>query len=367
MFIENMTDYCANVIATMLRSRIRTTVRGLATGKTSLINAGNNNIISFPIIVSDDISHDVAEDIMKDVETVLAIATKNFIEGDISKAPTELSMDAIMSSLPITRINNAALDSSSTAANVAALATGIGYDKDKDSGIVYSEAIERAKDKFLAMGSDNFRKYAEAQGIEIYRERGSSGTFIRVLVPYITGKGEVKNVEVQLGFEGIIRFVPTDELVTRIGSFDPNRFYKSFIKLNKKEISFMSDFLLEMDRLKVEAKSVATSNYLWRTLETMNRRRDIFVNSYPFSTFVISDYVADEIRDKYAIDTNNDKHIQSIMKSFFAFAFYEVNTSTNVINVMRDGDNMSRKTTVDDIVRNTTKVERKLRELVKLG
>lgn len=363
MIMETISDYAASVLATMLRNKLRTTIRGLATGKTSLINAGNNNIVSFPVIISDDIPHDIAEDIMKDVETILAIATKNFIEGDISRAPDDLSMDAIMASLPISRLNYSKADQMNVTDGIG---LAMALDTKKDGDKLFSEALARAQERFLSMGRESFNTYAEAQGIEIYRERGSSGTFIRVLIPYITGRGEIKNVEVQLGFEGIIRFVPTEEIITRIGSFDPNRFYKSFIKLEKREISFMSDFLLEMDRLKVEAKTVATSNYLWRTLETMNRQRDAFVDSYPFSTFVISDYVADQIKDKYAINTEDDRHIKSIMKSFFAFAYYEVNTSTNVINVMRDGDTMSRKTTVDDIVRNTTKVEKKLRELVKL-
>lgn len=362
--IDTMTEYGANILGTMLRNKIRTVVRGLQTGKTSLINAGSNNVITFPLIASEDIPKDIAEDIGKDVETVLALATKNFIEGDISRGADELSMDAIMASLPITRLNSSIADGTGeTAIAIGAMLPSA----DSDAYSVYEECITRANEKLLAMGSEKFRTYAEAQGIEIFREKGSYATFITVQIPYITGKQEVKNVQVQLGFESVIRFVPVADLVTRIGSFDSNRFYKSFVRLSKGEIAFMSDFLLEMDRLKVEAKSTATSNYLWRNLEMMNRKRDIFVNSYPFSTFVISDLVADEIKTKFAIDTNNDRHIKSIMQSFFAFAYYEVNTGTNVIKVMRDGDNMSKKTTVDDIVRNTTKVERKLKELIKIG
>lgn len=359
--LNAISDYAASVIGTLVRNRVRTVVRGVTTGKTSLINAGSNNVISFPVIASDDIGTSIIEDIAKDVETVLALATKNYIEGDISRDTSELSMDTIMASLPIARLNPDLMATTPQSGFKTAVMLG----NKEDS--IYAEACTLANAKLRELGSHKFRQYAEAQGIDIYRERGSYATFITVAIPYITGKQEVKSVEVQIGFEAVIRLVPKEELETRIGSFDSNRFFKNFCKLSKGEISFMNDFLLEMDRLKVEAKSVATSNHLWRKLELMNRQRDVFVKSFPFTTFVISDVVADDIRNKYAIDTNDDRHIMSLMNAFFAFAFYEVNLGTSVVKVMRDGDKMSKKLTVDDIVRNTTKVERKLRELVKLS
>lgn len=363
--VNQMTDYMANIIAATIQNKMRTVSRNLVTGKTSLINAGNNNVITFPVIASDDIPKDIAEDIAKDIETLLAIATKNFIEGDVSRGVTELSMDAIMSSLPITRANAGPDD-----LNNNLKAAGVAYAFDTVANAdqsIYAEAITMANRKLMEF-KEKPHMYSEAnQGIEIYREKGTGATYITVQIPYITGKQEVKQVQVQMGFEGVIRFCPKDELVTRIGAFDNNRFFKNYIKLSKGELSFMGDFLLELDRLKVEAKSTATANMLWKNLEMMNRKRDIFVKSYPFTTFIISDVVADEIKSKYMIDISQEKHVKALMESFFAFAFYEVNTGTNVVRVMRDGDALIKTMTVDDIVRNTTKVERKLRELIKIG
>ena len=366
----DITTYFANIIASLVQARMRYVSKTLATGKDSLINSGNNNVITFPVIVSSDIPQATASDIAKDIETLLGMATKNFIEGDVTRNTCELSMTAIMSSLPFTRMNAGITDNrtSGDAAYVTGLAiSGQSENGDNITG-VYAEALRRAGNRLQKV---NY--YGEADGVQIMRDKGSGPTFIQVEVPYIANagrngsSGEVKTVKVQLGFEGVIRFVDVDEFVTRIGNFDSNRFFKNFIKLSKGEISFMGDFLLEMDRLRVEAKSQATSNKLWKTLELMNRKRDIFVRSFPFTTFVISDEVADRIKERYMIDTENERQIKALMESFFAFAFYEVNTGTNVVKVMKDGDAMYKTLTLDDIERNTTKVERKLKELIKIG
>lgn len=365
----DITTYFANIIASLVQARMRYVSKTLATGKESLINSGNNNVITFPVIVSSDIPQATASDIAKDIETLLGMATKNFIEGEVTRNTCELSMTAIMSSLPFTRMNAGITDNrtSGDAAYVTGLAiSGQNENGDNTTG-VYAEALRRAGNRL-----QKINYYGEADGVQIMRDKGSGPTFIQVEVPYIANaghdrSGEVKTVKVQLGFEGVIRFVDVDEFVTRIGNFDSNRFFKNFIKLSKGEISFMGDFLLEMDRLRVEAKSQATSNKLWKTLELMNRKRDIFVRSFPFTTFVISDEVADRIKERYMIDTENERQIKALMESFFAFAFYEVNTGTNVVKVMKDGDAMYKTLTLDDIERNTTKVERKLKELIKIG
>lgn len=366
----DITTYFANIIASIVQARMRYVSKTLATGKESLINSGNNNVITFPVIVSSDIPQATASDIAKDIETLLGMATKNFIEGDVTRNTCELSMTAIMSSLPFTRMNAGITDNrtSGDAAYVTGLAiSGQSENSDSDVG-VYAEALRRAGNRLQKV---NY--YGEADGVQIMRDKGSGPTFIQVEIPYIANagrngsSGEVKTVKVQMGFEGVIRYVDVDEFVTRIGNFDSNRFFKNFIKLTKGEISFMGDFLLEMDRLRVEAKSQATSNKLWKTLELMNRKRDIFVRSFPFTTFVISDEVADRIKERYMIDTENERQVKALMESFFAFAFYEVNTGTNVVKIMKDGDAMFKVMTLDDIERNTTKVERKLKELIKIG
>lgn len=367
----DVTTYFANIIASIVQARMRYVSKTLATGKESLINSGNNNVITFPVIVSSDVPQTTASDIAKDIETLLGMATKNFIEGEINRGTCELSMAAIMSSLPFTRMNAGFTDNTTqgTSEYITGLTLG-GMERNMQEGEggVYAEALRRAGNRLQKV---NY--YGEADGVQIMRDKGSGPTFIQVEIPYIAnagpnrGSGEVKTVKVQMGFEGVVRFVDVDELVTRIGNFDSNRFFKNFIKLTKGEISFMGDFLLEMDRLKVEAKSQATSNKLWKTLELMNRKRDIFIKSFPFTTFVISDEVANRIKERYMIDTENERQVKALMESFYAFAFYEVNTGTNVVKIMKDGDAMFKVMTIDDIERNTTKVERKLKELIKIG
>ena len=238
--IERLSEYAANTIAAVVQGRFRQISRTIVTGKTSLINAGNNNVITFPVIVSSDIPDDTAQDIAKDIETNLAFATKNFIEGDISRGAFDISIESIMSSLPFNRMNAAILDSKNPVSTGVVAGMGMGI---AEAGSAYAEAVKRAGDKL------NTKLYAEASGdITFVRDGGTTPTILSVKIPYITGgdKNEVKDVIVQLGFEGIVRKVDSDELVTRVGSFDSNRFFKNFIKLSKGEISFMGDFLFEM-------------------------------------------------------------------------------------------------------------------------
>lgn len=343
--IITLSTYYTNLLAAMFANKIRGSVRKATSGisgNTSLITAGNNNVITFPVIVSDDIPNDVVSDITKDVEVLLAMATKNFIERKVNREAADLDVDDILNSLPFT--------------NTIGRGTGIS---------LMAEAIDMANEKFL---NSDFRLHGEA-AVEILREKGTLATFINVRVPYIKGdkQGEIKTLDIQLGFEGVPRKVQANELVQRFGAFDTNRFFKSFVKLSKKEISFMSDFLFEIDRLKLEAKTAVRSDKLWRSLEVMNKKKDMFIKSYPFTTMIISDNISDMLKSQFMIDMADINHVKAGMESFFAFSLYEVNTMNNIVKTVRDGDTAWRTTTVDDIVKNTSKIDRKIKELVKLG
>lgn len=340
-----LSTYYTNVLATMIASKIRGSVRKATSGisgTTSLITAGNNNVVTFPVIVSDDIPNDVISDITKDVEVVLAMATKNFIERKVNREAADLDVGDILNSLPFTNTNGRSL--------------GLN---------LMAEAVSMANDKFLDKG---ITLHGEA-AIEIMREKGTLPTFINVRVPYIKGdkQGEIKNLEIQLGFEGVPRKVSSTELVQRFGAFDNNRFFKSYVKMSKKEITFMSDFLFEIDNLKLAAKTAVKSDKLWRSLEIMNKKKDMFIKSYPFTTMIISDNVSDMLKSQFMIDMQDVNHAKAGMESFFTFALYEVNTMNNIVRTLRDGDSAWRMTTVDDIVKNTSKIDRKIKELVKLG
>ena len=198
--IERLSEYGANVLTTVVQGRFRQVARTLATGKTSLINAGNNNIITFPVIVSSDIPDDTALDIAKDIETNLAFATKNFIEGDISRGAFDVSITAIMSSLPFNRLNAGTFDAKDPVSQGFVLGATMGA---VSTGSPYAEAVRRAGDK---LHSKNL--YAEASNdVQFVRDGGTTPTILSVKIPYITGgdKNEIKDVVVQLGFEGRCR------------------------------------------------------------------------------------------------------------------------------------------------------------------
>lgn len=343
--VDTLSVYYTNLLASMFANKIKFNIKRASsglTGATSLMTVGNNNIITFPVIVSDDIPRDVVSDITKDVEVILAMATKNFIERKVNREASDLDIDSILNTLPFTNSN---------------VREGIS---------LMAEAVAIAGERLIK--EHDIKVYGEAS-VEILREKGTLPTYINVRVPYIKGDkaGEIKTLEIQLGFEGIARFVPCNELVQRVGAFDNGRFYKSFVKLTKKEISFIGDFLLEIDNIKLAAKTAVKSDKLWRSLEMMNKKKDMFVKAYPFTTMIISDNVSDRIKNEYMLDLNDKRHTQSIMESFFTFALYEVNTMNSLVRVIKDGDADWKTTTIDDIVKNTSKIDRKIKELIKLG
>ena len=356
--IMNMSKTAWDIVALNVSGSLKKKTEALSAvvkrGNNSLLKAGRNSGIVFPIIVSDDISDDVAYDIGKDAECTLALATKAFIEKKVSRDAKDLDIDDIISSLPI--YNNV-----SSVADIRDLSNAMLAESCMIANNLFDEA------------TDGVDIIAEAANIDILKDKGSTGTYITIRIPYIArgGKdgtgGEIKNLEVVMEFDGIIRKVGVEELATRIGTFDHGRFFKSFIKLSKKEIAFTHDFLLEIDRLKLEARASAKSDRLWKDLTMKNRAKDIFVSSYPFTVIVISDEVGENILDKYMIDVRSAKHLKAVMESFSAFTIYSVNNSNNLVDVLKDGDSMIKTIPLDDMTKASSKIDRKLKELIKLG
>lgn len=350
---KQILDFIALSVSGTLKRQTEVIANAVKRSNTSLVKSGKASTITFPVIVSDDIERSVAIDIGKDAETVLAYATKAFLEKKVNRDASELDVDDIISTLPIYNATQSVMDVHDMSNALIA-----------ESCRIASELVDKAL--------DNGKPIAEASNVEIIRENGSNGTFINIKLPYIARardgrNGEVKTLDIIMEFDAVIRQVEVEELVNRVGFFNSSRFFKSYVQLTKKEIKFMHDFLFDIDKLKLEAKDSAKGSKLFRDLTLRNHSKTLFTSSYPYTVMVLSDEVVKQIYDRFTVDLYKPRAANKLLSSFAAFSLYIVQNSNSTINIFTDGDVAMKEMTLDDLTKKTTKMDRKLRELVKLG
>lgn len=141
------------------------------------------------------------------------------------------------------------------------------------------------------------------------------------------------------------------EIIENIQSVSTNKVsLVNFIRATTKEISFAKDFVAAIDQAKIDAKQnskMSKTSPIWRSLQArstrsgLNRLRHNKPNdASAITTLVVSNEVANLIKNSSNIDLTDPKVAGYIMESYNLMAFVLVNEQTEVANFLLDGEKM---------------------------
>lgn len=121
----------------------------------------------------------------------------------------------------------------------------------------------------------------------------------------------------------------------------------NLIRATTKEISFVKDYLLAIDKAKIDAKRNSVKNHsgrIWKTLEKRSTRSvwkrmtGQTNDAAAITTLVISQQLANLIKKEYDIDLANVKTASAIMDSYNLLCLCIVDESMEVARFLFDGD-----------------------------
>lgn len=146
------------------------------------------------------------------------------------------------------------------------------------------------------------------------------------------------------------RLIPVDsyDIIERINSKNKDRAgLLNFIRATTKEISFVKDYLLAIDKAKIDAKNNSIRNRsgrIWKTLEKRSTR-SVFKrltgrgnDAACITTLVISQQVANTLKKEYNVNIADVKTASSIMDAYNLLCVVIVDESTEVARFLFDGD-----------------------------
>ena len=350
---------------------------GLVSSPKSITRAGNISYFQIPMIISDDIPKDSAEEAANTAQVKLAWDIKTYIEAFISCNPMDTTPVAIMKGVPITVINKGYGydDSIDKRFSVAGIQIVRPYEKDASPSMTISFEESRVEIKAGEFAKINKNKkpsnelFAEGNKLKemVFTEKKANPTRIEVNVKYKTNTNEIKENTLIFSVECTPRYVDISELMVRMSTYDNRKFYRDFVKLEAGEISFISDMMLNLKMLKERAKARATGRgaELFNIIDRFSLLRDMGVSVCPFLMLLVSDTFVQKMEESEAMDVK--KEIQKILSSFFAMGMFIYSERTNTYNIFYDGDKQWKTYTRSAVESETSKYERQIKELIRFN
>ena len=351
---QHISELMDTLMITKITSGIKRTLVNTVSGNKSIPRSANANYITFPIVVTDDVSKDITMDLAKTIEVKLAYDVKRMLERDIKDGPRDLQYDRIVKYLPI--------DSDTKAVDTTAMRLLRDEISEEDIG---EELMKEALDYVKVRVHENDNEFYSEAHSAVVKERGATPTSIDVEIKYIKGDREIKTATYNMAIKAIPRYVDSDTLRMKLSTYDNKRFYKKFVALTNKEEHFVKDFLLDYDLMKKQAKDAVDKNSIFKDIERKNLLNDMGINKYPFTVFVVSENFVQKLKDSEKIGFYEESGM--IMKKLLAMGVFVYNHDTDLINVRYDGDKKFTTYPFDEMAKDTSRYEKELQQLVRLN
>lgn len=350
---------------------------GLVSSPKSITRAGNISYFQIPMIITDDVPRDSAEEAVSLAQGKLAWDIKTFIEAFISCNPMDTTPVSIMKGIPITVINKGygydeSIDKRFSAAGISIVRP---FEKDAKPSMEISfeeSCVEINATEFASINKvkkTSNKLFSEGSKLKemVFQDRKASPTRIEVNVKYKTAQNEIKENTLIFSVECTPRYVDISELMVRMSTYDNRKFYRDFVKLEAGEISFISGLMLNFKMLVERAKSRATGrgSELFNIIDRFSLLRDMGVNVCPFLMLLVSDTFIQKMSDGESMDVKRE--IQKILSSFFAMGMFIYNERTNTYEIFYDGDKQWKTYTRGAVESETSKYERQIKELIRFN
>lgn len=197
---------------------------------------------------------------------------------------------------------------------------------------------------------------------------------IRVIATDSTGKTSVnKYVDFVVGVKCTIHPVNSEEMIENLVDACRNHdgIFK-FIKWTTGELSFLSDFLLNMNESKRDvAKQAGGDSPWWNRLKHLavlaGIKKTAFVSKriLPNASIVVSQEEVDFIKNTYGFDLNKPGFVKKIMDKFFLLCFIIVDDAIEVVHFKYDGQNSYQTVSYAGLEKENSNSARQFKDILK--
>ena len=294
------------------------------------INMGNMSIDDY-IVLSDKISKELTDNSIFDESGLVNLALE-----DMKNLPTEyiLSVDSV---------NETSLQDFKLLENFGDLRVL----SEKHGDDLY-DTIKTSRDGSKAE-SEIFTKQLLDTDVKKCNEMVPSLLIVKVVLPAkVEGEKMKMLTSVIVGVKA--RLIPTDsfDIIDRIYTKhnDSNTMLK-LIKATTREISFVKDFLLAIDKAKIDVLSRSRKgsvSKLWKTLErravksNVNKALRRSNDASAITSLVLTQEEVDYIDKNYNIDQNHVATAQNILVKYNLLSLVIVDETIEVVKFLFDGD-----------------------------
>lgn len=182
-----------------------------------------------------------------------------------------------------------------------------------------------------------------------------------MIVRYVTPQSTV--CQFVAGVKARLIGVDGYDVAERINSKNKDRAgLVNLIRATTKEISFVKDYLLAIDKAKIDSKQNSIRNRsgrIWKTLEkratksVWKRMTSQTNDAAAITTLVVSQQLVNMIKKEYDIDLTNVKTASAIMDAYNLLCICIVDESIEVARFLYDGDDWFEDMSFDGLERET--------------
>lgn len=154
----------------------------------------------------------------------------------------------------------------------------------------------------------------------------------------------VQYMDFIIGIKTILHVCKSKELVEATGNILKNRNpVFNFIKWTTGEISFVKDFLLHIDEMKIDTTYRSRGANPWiPTLKRLKEKKVKFSLSgvtklVPNATMVLSSFEVEDIRREYGVDVRDTYFAKKLMQELFLLSFIIVDEGSETIDILYEG------------------------------
>lgn len=197
---------------------------------------------------------------------------------------------------------------------------------------------------------------------------------IRVIATDSTGKSSInKYVDFVVGVKSMIHPINSEEMVNELVDACRNHdgIFK-FIKWTTGELSFLSDFLLNINESRRDvAKQSSGASPWWIRLKHMANlagiKKSAFVNKrmLPNASIVVTQEEVDYIKNTYGFDLAKPDFVKKIMDKFFLLAFVIVDDAIEVVHFKYDGQNSYQTVSYSGLEKENSNSARQFKDILK--
>lgn len=177
--------------------------------------------------------------------------------------------------------------------------------------------------------------------------------------------------DINVGIKATVHMVTTDEFVSNmVDACEYKGKLFRFIRWTTGEISFLRDFVLNMDLFEKETKNRAYGNSNW--WEALKRRgRDAKMSKIesrrllPNATLVFSRTEVDYIKANYGYDLLSTKIAKRLMEEYFLLGYVVLDTSSEIATILYDGQKNFQQYTFKALERENSDTARQFADMMK--